>query len=85
MTRRTGGDSGWTTKPPAQGKERVVVVNEINNETHNARKIIYLFLVPHHIMSANVKRLDPNATVLLVCDIQVKFSEPFLREGRPAR
>ena len=40
------GTADGRQKPPARGRERVVVVNEINNETHNARKIIYLSSFP---------------------------------------
>jgi len=85
MARRT---RAWTVDKQnhtCAGKERVVVVNKINGEIKNAPKIFYLFILIFHnqTMATNVKRPVPNRTVLLVCDIQVKFSEFFSSTERP--
>lgn len=79
MARRT---RAWTVDKQnhtCAGKERVVVVDKINGKIKNAPKIFYLFILIFHnqTMATNVKRPVPNRTVLLVCDIQVKFSEAF--------
>ena len=68
---------------PAQGMERSGGGEQNQQRNERLPQIIYLFLYSlNHIMSANVKRLDPNKTLLLVCDIQVKFSAHFLLTRR---
>ena len=74
-----GGNGGWTTEPHLRGKGQVVVVKK--STTKRTTPANYLFILISPIMSAHVKRLDPNKTVLLVCDIQAKFSEHFIFRG----
>lgn len=65
-----------------------MVVNKINDEINGAPKnisFISLFIPIFHnrIMATTIKRPVPDKTVLLVCDIQVKFGEVFSPTERP--
>lgn len=58
----------------AKGRSEVVVVNKINNNESNSAHQLFLFIPSNQIMSTSINRLDPQKSVLLVCDVQLKFS-----------
>ena len=60
----------------------VVVVNKINSDTDDARenrKILLLFYLPPRIQimsTTSIRRLKPEESVLLLCDLQARLGNP---------
>lgn len=82
MARRTRGERRTDRTTPAQGKKRSGGGGGGQNQQQQAPANLFIYsYFPNHIMSAHVERLDPNKTVLFICDIQLKFSESFFPTG----
>ena len=85
MTRRTRegtGNGGWTEPHLRSGSSEWWWWTESTTKLFCFIYSLYCF-INNQIMSPNVKRPDPEKSVLLLCDIQTKFSERFSREKEP--